>query len=404
VRALENWNMTYDTHSFIYTPNDLINDRIFQYAVYGPFDLNGGNLKEWFKNKSKRLQGCLGEPLKEWYLIRERKGWSVSNLFDDSQGREMSVAYYGGELSNNRAYIIRMLADDDFVVLLKYGADFHAVLNDAKKVLEKKTTIKSHELVLDGNEQHLASLTGCKPVGETRRNDRESGVSLSDIEAVWVDSGVDMIWGGIDVDTYLMFKDGSAYKNCVVAPSELNLSKSKILEPEKWTTWRKHNGIYQIKLAEIDGWKSLIGTHGVAANPKQSIEGKYINSGGSQIRGFWKKSITFFSNGRFETSTSSMRTGASWGGNDISPLESIISAIDDDASHATATVIGKGISDINRICQKNKVTYSGNYQLDKYAITLIHDNGRKHKELFYFEEKDGKRNIVYGSDVYWLEN
>jgi hypothetical protein len=404
VRALENWNMTYDTHSFVYTPNDLTNGNRFQYAVYGPFELNGSKLKDWFKNKSKGLQSCLGRPLKEWYLIRERKGWSVSNLFDDAQGREMSVAYYGGELSNNRAYIIRMLADDDFMVLLKYGADFHSVLNDAKKVLEKKTTIKSHELVFDGSEQQVSAIAGCESVDNSRKKDSESGVSLSELEAVWVDSGVDMIWGGVDVDTYLMFKDGSAYKNCVVAPSELNLQKSKILEPEKWTTWRKHKGIYQIKFTEIDGWKSLVGTHGIAANPKQSIEGKYVNSGGSQFRGFWKKSITFFSNGRFETSATSMRTGTPWSGNDISPLESIISAIDDDAAYGTATVIGNRLSDINRICQKNKETYSGSYQLDKYAITLIHDSGKKHKELFYFEEKDGMRNIVYGSDVYWLEN
>jgi hypothetical protein len=34
---------------------------------------------------------------------------------------------------------------------------------------------------------------------------------------------IDVIWGGIDVDTHLLFKDGSAYKDCTIPPDELNV-------------------------------------------------------------------------------------------------------------------------------------------------------------------------------------
>jgi hypothetical protein len=41
---------------------------------------------------------------------------------------------------------------------------------------------------------------------------------------------------------------------------------------------------------------------------------------------------------------------------------------------------------------------------NEYSITLYHDNGWKHTELFFYEKRRGEFNFVYGNNLYWLDD
>ena len=112
VQALDGWNMSFNDHSIVYTPQNLATGKTFEYTVFGPFDLNGADFKAWFEKRSRAMQESLGTPLRKWRLIREKEAWSVSNLFVNSQGVRMSVTYHGGTLTSGDAYIVRKLANN----------------------------------------------------------------------------------------------------------------------------------------------------------------------------------------------------------------------------------------------------------------------------------------------------
>jgi hypothetical protein len=401
VRALDNWTVTFDRQSFVYIPNDLKTSDRFRYDVYGPFDLNGSELKEWFVQKVKAMQTCLGDPFKEWYFSRENMGWSASNLYDDSQGKEMSVAYYGGLLKNRKGYIVRMLSDDMLSLLVKYGSQFYKILSDAVDILERKSEITYVDTQHDRHDLTQASKV---IISNAIRTLPGEGVKTAKIEAIWVNSNQDSLWGGSNATTHIIFKDGTAYLNCDVPPGELDIKKSRYMEPDKWTIWRKYNDAYQVHLGETDVWKALAGSQGIAANPNQCIDGTYTTKGGSRLKGNWEKTITFYPDGRFEMTNTSNRHNKK----NKRAIESITNQIgvlpgEINLLSGVTTSAKLWNREPYRKC-KSRMTVRGRYTLDEYAITLIYDNGYKHRELFYFLERKGALNVVYGSDLYWSEN
>jgi hypothetical protein len=409
--ALEGWRVSNEGDIRLYVPNDLKKGKVFMYVTYGPFDLGGAELKSWFSNKARQLQNSLGKPLKEWVVKPDKGNWSISNQYvDKKSGKRLSVGYQGGMLDRQRAYIIAMLSSEDFMLLLKYGLAFDKVLNDAKRYLVARPSVTTSQVAAakpvkkKQKKPKPSAQNKRKKIRELIRVAPGKGADLDDIELVWVYSRIDVIWGGIDVDTHLLFEDGTAYKDCVIPPDELDIEVSKRLEPHKWTQWRKHWGTYQMKNKKKDVWYDLKGGPGEKAPEGAELSGHFLSAGGSQYSGSWKRHIIFHDNGRFELSSFALQSNSSMGGGDTAPLLTTVHSSDKTGSSGATSVIGANVGGGTSTERKDGSKNTGTYEVNDYTITMLHDNGWRHTELFLFEKRKNKKNIVYRDDLYWLDD
>jgi hypothetical protein len=240
-------------------------------------------------------------------------------------------------------------------------------------------------------------------ISEQIRVAPDKGADLDDIELVWVYSRADVIRGGFDVDTLLLFEDGTAYKECLIPPNELDIDVSKRLEPDKWTEWRKHWGTYQMKNKEDGNWYDLEGGPGIKAPEGTQLSGKYLSAHGSPTFGASKHHIIFNDNGRFEMSSFSISSNSSSGGGMWTPYVGSAIISDKSGTSAATTVaggnVGGGVSSARKDGSKN----TGNYEVHDYTITLLHDNGWRHTELLLMLEEKKNSDFIYINDDYWLE-
>ena len=232
----------------------------------------------------------------------------------------------------------------------------------------------------------------------------------SKIVLVWAESNIDHFYGGIDVENYVLFEDGTVYKNCTVPLDKLQVNISKKQQPKQWTEWRKRGSSgYEILNRKKNTWEKLLDEEAVTsleaikASPGEKLNVKYISAGGSSIGGSssFKNSIIFKPNGRFEMARFSMRSMGEGGGKYDAPLVSTVNTSDKRGSSDTSSLIEKNIGGGSTNKRKDGSKNTGTYHLDGYTITLKHDNGFEHTELFYFMNPE-KKSIMYKSDSFWI--
>ncbi|MET0026688.1 MAG: hypothetical protein ABW101_03555 [Candidatus Thiodiazotropha sp.] len=378
--ALNGWKHSFQGDVQLFEPTDLPPGKIFEYRLFGPYELNGKGLESWFRDQAMTIQKTLGQPLQPWVVKPDKQNWSIANSFKHGEVT-LSVGYEGGLLEGGKAYIMRMVSTREMAMMRKYALEYYKVLDEAKQIA--KTAIR----VAPGQ-----------------------GAKLNDIELVWVFSDIDVIWGGIDVDTYLLFKDGTLYMNCTIPPDELNVSASKSQQPKKWTRWRKDGETYQILNKSKQVWVNLRGEPAVVMNTGKRLSGKYLNAGGSQYSGSWKKHIVFHDDGRFDMGSFAMNNNSMMGGGqigpggEIAPLVTVMSSSDKQGTTGTSSVIGETVGGGGQTKRRDGSKNTGYYTINPYSITLEHDNGWTHTELFFYEKRRGEYNLVYGNDLYWLDD
>jgi hypothetical protein len=406
--GLDGWKRSQNGHYLIYTPTDLPAGKIVICIVAGPYELNGLTLKEWFSNTSTVIQDTLGKPLQKWVVKQDHENWYVSNSFMHKTGGKMSVGYQGGMLDHKRAYISSMVSHSNYDLIIKYGLSFQDVLNDAKSYFSGTPSINS--AVATSVKKDIALKERPSTPQKTDKDKHGAiqvapgkGAKLSDIEVVWVHDDIDLIWGGIDVDTYLLFKNGTIYKDCVIPPDQLNIMVSKQIEPEKWSVWRKHGRGYQIK--EKGTWIQLKGEPGGAPNPGSRIAGKYMTGGGSQYKGAWKNTIQFTKDGGFEMSSWSMNSNSELMEGDLSPapLVTAMSYSDKHGTSSSASIIGNQVGGGSSSQLNDGSKNTGRYELRDYAITFIHNNGQKRTEFFIYEDQKDTKSFVLGGEIYYID-
>jgi len=360
----------------------------------------------------------LGNAQTSWKLKQEKEGgWSVSNTYTNKQGEKMSAGYASKKLSNGKVYMLQMISSSDIGILLKYGQQFKKVMLDAESIfrqdkgLTNESTPNKQSIPIaksstkSGTIDKKAKLTSKEKRLLTERLIRTvpgKGAQNSEIQVLWVNSGVDVLMGGINVNTYLLLKDGTVYTDCEIPPNELLVKKSKELQPSKWTIWRKAGASYQIKNKKKGTWKTLKGNRVIATQANEKLSKKYITTGGSQYRGSWKNSITFKTNGRFEMSRFSMKDNSSLGGGTTGPSIQTVSKSDKTGTSGTTVVSGSGVGGGTTSQKNNGAANTGTYYLKGNTITLKHDNGYEHTELFFFDKKD-KQSFIYKDDRYWIQ-
>jgi len=379
ISAQKGWQKKTSNKNLVYTPTTLKQGKTFNYIFFKPVNLQGKQEKDWLLIQAKKEHSKLGKAQTPWKLKQEKSGgWSANNTYTNNKGQKMSVGYISKKLSNGKVYMMQMISSFDIGVLLKYGKQIKPVMADAEAIFiqnkslanlpstqkkksstyaSKKKNVSNKKSKLTGKEKQLL-------IKRSIRTAPGKGVQSSQLQVLWVDSRVDVLRGGISVDTYLLLKDGTAYTDCKIPPNELIVKKSKELQPKKWTVWRKSGTSYQ-------------------------------------IRGSWENTITFKANGRFEMSRFSMRDNAALGGGTTAPSVHTVRKSDKKGTRGTTTVSGTGIGGGTTSTKNNGAANTGTYYLKGNTITLKHDNGYVHTELFFFDETD-KKSFIYKNDRFWV--
>jgi hypothetical protein len=199
-------------------------------------------------------------------------------------------------------------------------------------------------------------LTSCQ-------KDQESPVTTSiqevpGAEAIYLHEEYEMGVGGymyVVYNPYLVFKDGSIYKNLATNIDKLHIEQSRQQEAEEWGTWQKKGKDIVIawKDGDQDTWEEESWFIANPASGGETIKGDYHSiSGGGNIA-FGGSMMTFSS------------TNISFNGNKF-----------------TFESTGGGSSDA--VSSYASQTKAGTYELNGYSITLRFNNGVVEKKFFYF--------------------
>jgi hypothetical protein len=184
-------------------------------------------------------------------------------------------------------------------------------------------------------------------------------------------------------DIFLLLKDGTVYLGEDVAPSDLDVAKSRKLEPQMWGRWRQAGGGFQIQrnddFGRPEAWSDQAGRLIPTWKPGQRLNGAYTSTSfhGSQALGGTYNSTTykFSADGRFEvigyrqSGSGSMAASAGFSGG--------ASGYSD--GEGSSDSAGGGAGGAFASAQRRSNDGSGNrgvYRLDGLSLELKFDDGR----------------------------
>jgi len=385
-------------------------------------ELNGENEKDFLMRRAKTIQATFGTTIGQWKKTTEKDGSpSASIYYKDSNGKKMSNGFVFCKLDNNKVFVAQMNADANVMLLLKYGLRYKEAIKLAKayygensglsrqntgkiattKPANSKSNIKKttdKRLSTSNNKDNLsvttvASMTGKARGKYIRRSIRTApgkGLSISQIHKVWVYKRYTHLRGTVSANVYLLLKDGTVYTDCEIPPSELDI-------------WRRSGNEYQIKKVSTGEWKPLKGNEAIFPKTGTRINQKFISAAGSETFGVSKRYITFFPNGRFETSSFFMNDNSALGGGDAygGVYAGTVQTSDKKGTRGTTVVSGSSVGGGTGVVKNNGDKNQGSYEFKDNYILMRHDNGWVHAELFLFVDSK-KQGFVYGDKYYWI--
>jgi hypothetical protein len=212
--------------------------------------------------------------------------------------------------------------------------------------------------------------------------------------------------GGLQLHeyTYLLLRDGTAYRNLRCPPDQLDVAASRRNEPRQWGRWRKAGSKYELQFTKADGsfeaWKTPSMTSLVRPGARgERLQGRYQSSSSYQIPGgagsVSFRGISFTSDGRFETDFYSI-TGGSTGFGDQRITTGAVANDEGSVSSVSGPNFGGGSS---RKSNRPKSERTGRYEIDGYTLSLQFDDGRTERLPFFFAYS-GKKDIWFRDAVY----
>ncbi len=204
--------------------------------------------------------------------------------------------------------------------------------------------------------------------------------------------------------TYLLLRDGTAYRNLRCPPDQLDVTASRRNEPRQWGRWRKAGPKYELQFTKSDGsfeaWKSPYMTSLVRPGTRgERLQGRYQSSSSYQIPGgagaVSFRGITFTAEGRFETDFTSMVGGSTGYGADTITTGAVAND-EGSVSSVSGPNFGGGTS---RKSNRPKSERTGRYEIDGYTLSLQFDDGRTERLPFFFAYS-GKKDIWFRDAVY----
>ena len=219
--------------------------------------------------------------------------------------------------------------------------------------------------------------------------DAQIAAILNDYDLQVYSAGLSGMGTNVTDDAYLLLKDGTVYAGLPVPPDQLDITRSRQKEPEKWGKWTQ-KGAKKIVSWNGKPYVNLPGDKVLPAPPQTRLSGRYgAGSSSANLLGasyeLW--GVTFDKNGRFKKDG---HGGSSYGVN-MPGATQIFTQNDDNGSVVSAT--GSDFV-LNSQTKKNNPNgdREGTYSISGYVITLRYDNGMVTRTPFFFV--DGARKTI----------
>lgn len=87
----------------------------------------------------------------------------------------------------------------------------------------------------------------------------------------------------------------------------------------------------------------------------------------------------------------------------IGPSTRSVHESDKEGTSSTTVISGKDVGGGTTSKKKDGSKNTGSYSIKGNTITLKHDNGYKHTELFFFD-KTNKKSFILEDDRYWIDD
>lgn len=218
------------------------------------------------------------------------------------------------------------------------------------------------------------------------------GIQAAQIVAVLLRSDfLERAYGGKDADVsvYVLLKDGTAYRNPTVAPSDVNVTASRQLESSHWLEWKEEGEQYSVRADASAPWQEL---RSKLAYPAPSttfdFRGAHIAAWGdilSGTAGHRTGSIRFTQEGRYETSSFALMGGSGITG---LPAATVSSSTGPEGrqSSSSSNVAPAFLNNTQR--DPDGTDFTGQYALRHYTAEFLTDSGKLNRKLFLMT-KDG---------------
>jgi len=358
MQPIQGWKMSGNNGHYSFTPTALIGSIPIDYDIFPPKKTGNADPAGWLAALvTKDLSDLQYTPLPGNPNIQEIKSIHTYSVgVKDAGGRQWLINYMAYSRQDGT---------------IRYGRIIESPVNSVKPYM---TRAVQHFMALCRQEGGLSNSSGSSTSSagqKTTRPKREEtpvtapgqGLKPADIKGFVIHQETGIGVGGMVIIVwrpYLLLKDGTMYSHCSVSPYDLDVARSRQMEPNQWGTWTLQGKTLITKFPDDktpDKWES----HWQWARPaekNEKIRGAYytISGGGNTALGggsmvVSSSNITFNDKGQF---TRESTGGSSYAG-------------------ATGSVTAYANKDA-----------AGTYILDGYSLELKYNNGTASRVSFYF--------------------
>ena len=209
-----------------------------------------------------------------------------------------------------------------------------------------------------------------------------------------------------------LLRDGSAYLRTEMPPDQLDLSRSRRLEPQQWGRWRARGDHHDFQAQDDHGaptgsWEP--GEHRPMRPwaPGTRIEGSFSRSAfyGSLFTGGTAstRSIRFTRDGRFERSFHSQSGSGSLAAVQGTVIHGSAYGDGKGSQSVAGGTVGTGLGSVTTTTAPNRkddgASRRGSYTLSGYAAVLRYDDGHEERLLSFPVDESG-RSVYLGEASY----
>lgn len=361
IPALNGWNQKEQDGHVVFTPKTLFNTG-FSYEVMPLLPTPGESLGDWLEKKGRSdltvagyAAPAAGEAKRQ--LVQSYETWSAIAV---KNGKRWSLHFIAFQKPDNT---------------IRYAM---ITTPTGPKSPYMDVAIK-HFIQLSVSDGMMKQIAGDKPVNENNQSVRTekivtplttpgNGLKASDIKGVVMNMEYGTGVGGmliIEYRAYLLLNDGSLYKYPDCPPYDLDVAKSREIQPDKWGTWKMEGNTIVVNLPEKGGTKTSRWEKnwfwGQPAKDEEKVNGSFktISGGGNTALG---------------------------GGAMIVSAANL--TLNDKGQFTYAHTGGGSNSDSNGdVAAYSSQNSAGTYTLKGYSIELKFNNGKVLRKFFYFYPK-----------------
>jgi len=414
---LEGWErndnklmVTYRAPEF--TDIEHLEDSHLVFALSDMDDLHGRSLDRFVDDHLGFASGSLNN----WELHEERwqeePGWITALAFGETKEdnpKYRSFTLHALQVGKDKARLLAVISSDsrlsvaakvqeDALRQLMYeqaDADFRnsqkwkdhfAKIEAEKKAKEEEERAKKEEERLAKIKERRLKLRWTAP---------NQGLNASEIESVVFHSHKGT---GDNYTTWLLLKDGTAYLNPDIPPSDFNVSISQEVEPERWHIWEgEANGGYRFANSKDGKWQELSGKPlpPFSANTLQLLGENYVGRSDASTTFSETKTIELTSSGQFSTTLTEKRSSIQMGfGNTYERIENPNGEFTS-RTNTASPLFGNSKGKSN----ERGAERSGNYVIDGYTIEFQAISGNVRRAFIVVPYK----NAIIVDGVYYFE-